>query len=91
MVTAVAARSRAGTFLNCGDFDGGLTVVDRAIVAAEAVLTGPEKAFATGILHLLGMTLTGRRGDRAQAQRHSHAAWTAAQEFPHELRPPRSG
>lgn len=82
VVTAVAARDRAGTFLNCGDFDGGLTVVDRAIVAAEAELTGPEKAFATGTLHLRGMTLAGRRGDRAEAQRHIHAAWTASEEFP---------
>jgi len=82
VVTAVAARDRAGTFLNCGDFDSGLTVVDRAIVAAEAELTGPEKAFATGTLHLRGMTLAGRRGDRAEAQRHIHAAWTASEEFP---------
>ncbi len=86
LVAAVAARDRAGTFLNCGDFDGGLTVVDRAIVAAEAELTGPERAFATGTLHLRGMTLAGRRGDRAQAQRHIHAAWAMAQEFPRDLR-----
>ncbi|MGH3852620.1 MAG: helix-turn-helix domain-containing protein [Pseudonocardiaceae bacterium] len=68
LVTAIAARDRAGTFLNCGDFDGGLTVVDRAIVAAEAALTGADKAFATGALHLRGMTLAGRRGDRTEAQ-----------------------
>jgi transcriptional regulator with XRE-family HTH domain len=82
LVTAVAARDRAGAFLNCGDFDGGLTVVDRAIAAAEAALSGPEKAFATGTLHLRGMTLAGRRGDRVEAQRHIHAAWNAAAEFP---------
>lgn len=85
MVTAVAARDRAGTFLNCGDFDGGLAVVDRAVVAAEAALSGPEKAFATGTLHLRGMTLAGRRGDRTEAQRHIDAAWTAAAEFPDDL------
>ncbi len=60
LVTAVGAQDRAGTFLNRGDFAGGLTVVDRAIVAAEAALSGPEKAFATGLLHLRGMTLAGR-------------------------------
>ncbi len=79
LVTVVGAQDRAGTFLNCGDFDGGLTVVDRAIVAAGAALTGPEYAFATGLLHLRGMTLAGRRGDRAEAERHIHAAWTAAE------------
>jgi len=82
---AVAARDRAGTFLNCGDFDGGLTLVDRAIVAAEAELTGPERAFATGTLHLRGMTLAGRLNDRAEAERHIQAAWTADEEFPDDL------
>jgi hypothetical protein len=85
LLTAVAARDRAGTFLNCGDFEGGLAVVDRAIVAAEATLTGAEKAFATGTLHLRGMTLAGRRGERTEAQRHVRAAWAAAEEFPHDL------
>ncbi len=86
VVEAVAARSRAGTFLNCGDFAGGLVVVDRAIVTAEAALSGPQKAFATGTLHLRGMTLAGRLNDRAEAQRHMHAAWAAVEEFPHDAR-----
>jgi transcriptional regulator with XRE-family HTH domain len=86
VVTATAAVERAGAFLNCGDFADGLTVVDRAIVAAEAALTGPEKAFALGTLHLRGMTLAGRQGDRIEAQRHIRAAWTAAEEFPRDLR-----
>ena len=85
LVAAVAARDRAGTFLNCGDFEGGLTVVDRAIVAADAALTGPEKAFATGTLHLRGMTLAGRINDPVEAGRHIHAAWSAAEEFPNDL------
>ncbi|MGH3773668.1 MAG: helix-turn-helix domain-containing protein [Pseudonocardiaceae bacterium] len=85
LVTAVAARDRAGTFLNCGDFDGGLTVVDRAIVVAETELTGPERAFATGTLHLRGMMLAARLTDQAEAQRHINAAWTAAEEFPTDL------
>jgi transcriptional regulator with XRE-family HTH domain len=84
-LTAAATVQRAGTFLNCGDFEGGLTVVDRAIVAAEAALSGADKAFATGALHLRGMTLAGRLGDRTEAQRHIHAAWTAAEQFPTDL------
>jgi hypothetical protein len=85
LATAIAAVERAGTFLNCGDFEGGLIVVDRAIVAADAALTGAEKAFATGSLHLRGMTLAGRLKDPTEAKRHIHAAWTAAEEFPHDL------
>ncbi|MGH3719276.1 MAG: helix-turn-helix domain-containing protein [Pseudonocardiaceae bacterium] len=85
LVTAVAARDRAGTFLNCGDFEGGLTVVDRAVVVAETELTGPEKAFATGTLHLRGMTLAGRLNDPAETGRHIRAAWTSAEEFPRDL------
>ncbi|MGH3695274.1 MAG: helix-turn-helix domain-containing protein, partial [Pseudonocardiaceae bacterium] len=84
--TAAATLHRASAFRNCGDFDGGLAVVDRGIIAAETALTGPEKTFATGTLHLCGMTLAGRLGERAQAQRHMHAAQTAAEQFPHDLR-----
>ncbi|MEO7195361.1 MAG: helix-turn-helix transcriptional regulator [Pseudonocardiaceae bacterium] len=86
LLSAAATVQRAGAFLNCGDFEGGLTVVDRAIVAAEEALTGTEKAFATGTLHLRGMTLAGRRGDRTEAQRHIHAAWISAGEFQHDRR-----
>src|SRR5690606_28459021 len=82
LLTAVAARDRAGAFLNSGDFEGGLAVVDRAVAAAEAALSGPERAFATGTLHLRGMTLAGRLKDRTEAQRHIRAAWAAAEEFP---------
>lgn len=84
VVTALAARSRVGAFLNSGDFAGGLTVVDRAIVAADAALSGPEKAFATGALHLRGMVLAGLLNDPTEAQRHIHAASRAAEEFPAE-------
>ncbi|WP_028925164.1 helix-turn-helix domain-containing protein [Pseudonocardia acaciae] len=86
LVAVCAGRDRAGTFLNCGDFDGGLTVVDRAIMAAESTLSGPDKAFAAGTLHLRGMTLAGRLNDRHLAQRHIRAAWAAATEFPNDVR-----
>ncbi|HET9254531.1 MAG TPA: helix-turn-helix transcriptional regulator [Pseudonocardiaceae bacterium] len=86
LVTALAAGSRAGALLHCGDCDGGLAVIDRAIAAAETALTRPERAFTTGILHLRGMTLAGRLGDRSEAQRHIGAAWTVAEEFPHDRR-----
>jgi transcriptional regulator with XRE-family HTH domain len=85
LVTALATKNRAGTFLNCGDFEGGLTVVDRAIVAADAALTGQEKAFAIGALHLRGMHLAGLLGDRTETQRHIYAAQTAAEQFPTDV------
>jgi transcriptional regulator with XRE-family HTH domain len=81
LLTCLADRDRAGSFLTCGDFEGGLTVVDRAIVTVEAALSGVEKAFAMGALHLRGMALAGRLGERTEAQRHIHAAWRAAEEF----------
>lgn len=52
LASAIAARDEAGTFLNSGDFDSGLAVVDRAIVSAERDLNGREKALGLGILHL---------------------------------------
>ncbi len=82
LLIALVAKNRAGTFVNCGDFESGLTVVDRAVVTAETALSGQEKAFAIGALHLRGMDLAGRLGDRTEAQRHIHAAWTAAEQFP---------
>lgn len=84
--TVAATVQRAGAFRNCGDFASGLAVVEQGIIAAETALTGPEKTFATGRLHLTGMTLAGRLGERAQTQRHMHAAQTAAEQFPHDLR-----
>jgi transcriptional regulator with XRE-family HTH domain len=79
---AVAARDRAGTFLNSGDFDGGMTIVDRAIVAADSTLRGIDRAYALGILHLRGMTLAGRLKAKDEANRHLRGAWAAAEEFP---------
>ncbi len=84
--TVAAIANRAGAFLQRGDFAGGLAVVDRGVIAAETALTGPERTFATGRLHLTGMTLAGRLGERAQTQQHMHAARTAAEQFPHDLR-----
>jgi transcriptional regulator with XRE-family HTH domain len=85
LVSALAAGTRAGSFLHCGDFEGGLTVVERALVSAETTLTGPEKAFVTGVLHLRGIELAGLLNERAEAQRHLHAAGSAVEEFPTEV------
>jgi transcriptional regulator with XRE-family HTH domain len=82
VAAALAARDRAGTFLNTGDFDGGMTIVDRGIVMAESSLNGIDKAYALGILHLRGMTLAGRLKAKDEANRHLDGAWSAAEEFP---------
>ncbi|MFC9842211.1 hypothetical protein ACFWFF_37540 [Streptomyces sp. NPDC060223] len=81
----VAARDDAGTFLNSGDFSGGLAIIDRAIVQAESTLSGREKAFGLGVLHLRGLTLAGRLKDKQTTNRHIEAAWCAAEEIPEEV------
>ncbi len=82
LAIAAAARDEAGAFLNSGDFAGGLAVVDRAIIRAEAELEGREKALGLGVLHLRGLTLAGRLREKAEAERHIAAASQAAEEFP---------
>ncbi|MDN5384444.1 helix-turn-helix transcriptional regulator [Streptomyces sp. LB8] len=82
---AIAARDRAGAYLNGGDFEGGLMVVDRAISQAQASLSGQERAFAVGLLNLRGMTLAGRFKDKKEgkkeAERHIKSAWEASEWF----------
>ncbi len=85
IAATVAARDEAGAFLNSGDFAGGLAVVDRAVVEAEATLRGRDRAYGLGILHLRGLTLAGRIKDQRTAQRHIDAAWRAADEFPEDI------
>ncbi|MEV1065552.1 helix-turn-helix domain-containing protein [Streptomyces sp. NPDC050263] len=81
IAATVAARDEAGAFLNSGDFAGGLAIVDRAVVEAETILRGRDRAYGLGILHLRGLTLAGRIKDKATAAAHIDAAWRAAGEF----------
>jgi hypothetical protein len=81
----VAARDDAGTFLNSGDFVGGLAIIDRAVVQAESTLTGRDRAYGLGILHLRGLTLAGRLRDKQTTNQHIEAAWRAAEEFPEDI------
>jgi transcriptional regulator with XRE-family HTH domain len=78
---AIAARDFAGTFLNSGDFESGLAVVDQAVTDAERALEGRDRAFGLGILHLRGMTLAGRLKDQQEAARHRGRAVALAEEF----------
>lgn len=82
---AIAARDRAGAYLNGGDFEGGLTIVDRAVAQAQSGLSGQDRAFAVGVLNLRGMTLAGHLHDkqvgRREAERHIASAWEAAEWF----------
>lgn len=66
---AVAARDRAGAYLNFGDVERGLTLVDRAIAKAQASLSGTDRDIAVSILNLRGMTLAGRLTDKREAKR----------------------
>ena len=81
LARAVAARDEAGTFLNGGDFAGGLAVVDQAIVQAEATMRGRTRHLALGLLHLRGLTLAGRLQDKKTVARHVKGARKAADQF----------
>lgn len=85
IAATVAARDEAGAFLNSGDFAGGLAIVDRAIVAAETILEGRDRAYGLGILHLRGLTLAGRIKDKRTVQKHIDAAWRVADEFAEDI------
>lgn len=85
LARAVAARDEAGTFLNGGDFAGGLAVVDEAVVRAEATMTGRSRHLALGILHLRGLTLAGRIQDKKIVERHVRGARKAAGEFDEDV------
>lgn len=82
LTLAIAARDEAGVHLNHGDFSDGLAVVDRGLVRVESTAEdGPDRAYALGILHLRGLTLAGRLGDRRTADRHIAKAWRLAENF----------
>lgn len=76
---ALAARDRAGTYLNFGDCETGLTVIDRAIATAQNSLGGTERDLAVGILNLRGMTLAGRLDDKREAAREAARHIASAQ------------
>jgi transcriptional regulator with XRE-family HTH domain len=69
LAAAVAARDRAGTYLNFGDIERGLDIVDRAITEVQGALSGTERDTAVCVLNLRGMTLAGRLRDKKEARR----------------------
>lgn len=81
VTAALAARDEAGIYLNHGEFEDGLAVVDRAITEAEQNSTGPGRSYALGILHLRGLTLAGRLQDKRTADQHIDRAWAVADDF----------
>ncbi|BBA99042.1 putative transcriptional regulator [Actinacidiphila reveromycinica] len=85
VTAALAARDEAGVYLNHGEFDDGLAVVDRAITQAEGSTTGPGRSYALGILHLRGLTLAGRLQDKRTADQHITRAWAMAEGFTEDV------
>src|SRR5262245_42000671 len=89
LARAIAARDRAGVYLNGGDPEGGLVIVDAALADVQAHLRGADLAFATGVLNLRGLTLAGRLTDkrtgRAEAERHLRSARAMASQVPHDV------
>lgn len=81
----IAARDEAGVFLNSGDFEGGLEIVERGIIHVESSLEGRDQALGLGLLHLRGLTLAGRAGDKSEAERYTAAAWRVADEFSEDV------
>ncbi|MEU9603654.1 helix-turn-helix transcriptional regulator [Streptomyces sp. NPDC048057] len=69
LALAVAARDRAGTYLNFGDVERGLDVIDHAVSEAERALSGQARDTAVNVLTLRGMTLAGRLPDKKEARR----------------------
>ncbi|OAR22796.1 hypothetical protein A8W25_24805 [Streptomyces sp. ERV7] len=80
---AVACRDRAGTYLNFGDVERGLTLVDRAIADAQHTLDSTDRDLAVCLLNLRGMTLAGRLRDNREAvreaERHMQSAMATSQ------------
>ncbi|MFF6955614.1 helix-turn-helix domain-containing protein [Streptomyces sp. NPDC088197] len=85
VTAALAARDEAGIYLNHGEFEDGLAVVDRAIVEAEGNATGRGRTYALGILHLRGLTLAGRLQDKRTADQHIGRAWSVADDFSEDV------
>ncbi|MBB5116797.1 hypothetical protein AF335_30105 [Streptomyces eurocidicus] len=89
LAVAVAVRDRAGTYLNFGDCETGLVLIDRAVSAAQTALSGTDRDVAVGILSLRGMTLAGRLDDKREAareaERHMRAAEAASSYFERDL------
>ncbi|MFI0164781.1 helix-turn-helix domain-containing protein [Streptomyces sp. NPDC017095] len=82
VTAAIAVRDEAGLYLNHGDFEDGLAVVDSGLVRVERdAPTGAERLYALGILHLRGLTLAGRLRDRRTADRHIAKAWGLAEKL----------
>ncbi|MGW6529825.1 helix-turn-helix domain-containing protein [Streptomyces venezuelae] len=86
---AIAARDRAGTYLNFGDVERGLSLVDTAITKAQEALNGTDRDIAVCVLNLRGMTLAGRLKDKREAKReadrHIRSALDTAQGIGREL------
>ncbi|MFB7629652.1 helix-turn-helix domain-containing protein [Streptomyces sp. NPDC056149] len=86
---ALAARDRAGVYLNFGEIETGLAIVDRAVSAAQTSLSGRDRDIAVGILNLRGMTLAGRLEDKREAareaDRHIRSARNATAAFSAEV------
>ncbi|WP_223184629.1 helix-turn-helix domain-containing protein [Streptomyces sp. CBMA152] len=72
---AVAARDRAGTYLNFGDVERGLSLVDRSIAEAQQKLDSTDRDIAVCILNLRGMTLAGRLRDKKEAKREAEGTF----------------
>ncbi|QKW50236.1 helix-turn-helix domain-containing protein [Streptomyces buecherae] len=88
-VEASAAWNEAGTYQTAGQYDDGLTVIERAISAYErathALGTTPERLVSLGSLHLRGVVLASRHRDAAATEAHVTRAKALAEQLPRDV------
>ncbi|MEN8653468.1 helix-turn-helix transcriptional regulator [Streptomyces sp. 21So2-11] len=83
---AAAAWNEAGTYQSAGQYDDGLSIVERAISQFESAGgNGADKAIALGSLHLRGVVLASRHKDKHATTDHLRRAKALAQDFPRDL------
>ncbi|NEA56923.1 helix-turn-helix transcriptional regulator [Streptomyces sp. SID13666] len=82
---AASAWTEAGTFQTAGDYDGGMGVIERAIVLLSAAPSNNQQAIvAAGSLHLRAITLASRARNTAATAEHVRHASTLADQLGEE-------
>ncbi|MFI5939490.1 helix-turn-helix domain-containing protein [Streptomyces uncialis] len=82
-----AAWNEAGTYQSAGQYDDGLAIVDRAVVAYENASGGssPARAVSLGSLHLRGIVLASRYKDKQATAAHLQRAKRHAEGIPDDV------
>lgn len=83
---AAAAWNEAGTYQSAGQYDDGLAIIERAISRYEqAPGEGREAAIMLGSLHLRGIVLASRYGDKNATADHLRGAKRHTETVPNDV------